>query len=95
MSFIKKKSFNNFLEIGESFEDWHETHYEVVKHIVLNEDLFLYKIEQSNREDKGIGGMWVLAKDITNDFQKKFKYEEWIDLDHYETLWSFIDNYKV
>lgn len=77
------------------FEDWHETHYEVTKHIVLNEDMFLDDIEDSKRQDKGTGGMWSLAKDITNDFQKKYLDEEWIDLDYYDTLWDFIDNYKI
>lgn len=77
------------------FEDWQEVHYEVVSHLVINEDLYLDKIDNSERQDKGTGGMWVLAKDITNDFQKEYLNEEWIELDYYETLWDFINNYKI
>jgi hypothetical protein len=77
------------------FEDWHETHYEVVKHLVLNEDLFLDKIEDSERQDKGTGGIWVLAKDITNAFQEQYQDELWEEGDYYETLWDFIDEFKI
>jgi hypothetical protein len=77
------------------FEDWHETHYEVAKHLILNEDLFLERLEESSRKDKGTGGMWVLAKDITNSFQKLHKDGLWEEGDYYETLWSFIDEFKI
>lgn len=77
------------------FEDWHETHYEVVKHLVTNEDLFLDKIEESSRLDKGTGGMWVLAKDITNAFQERYEDGLWEEGDYYETLWLFIDEFKI
>lgn len=77
------------------FEDWHETHYEVVKHFVLNEDIFLDKIDDSERQDKGTGGMWVLAKDITEAFQKEYENEIWNELDYYETLWNFINKFEV
>ena len=77
------------------FEEWQETHFEVVRELLNNEDLFLDKIENSERQDKGTGGMWTLAKDIANAFQKEYKDENWEDKEWYNTLWDFINSYKI
>lgn len=77
------------------FEDWHENHYEVVRILLNNEDYFLDKIEESERKDKGMGGMWILAKDITNSFQESYLTESWTDLDWYDTLEGFVNNFEI
>lgn len=79
-----------------NFEDWQETHFEVVRILLSNEDCFLDKIEESDRKDKGTGGLWVLAKDITNSFQKFYLTESCrTDLNWYDELEKFINNFKI
>jgi len=75
--------------------DYLETHYEVVKHLVLNEDLYVDKLDRSAQKSKGMGGMWVLAERITDQFQKEYKDETWEEKDWFETLWKFINDFQI
>ena len=61
-----------------SFEDWQETHYEIVEilsaELVRNEDdsLAVQTITQ-----EGTGGLYLLAKRLTDEFQEKYTATLW------------------
>ncbi|MFW6272925.1 MAG: hypothetical protein ACOC2U_04005 [bacterium] len=58
---------------------WHETHFEVVDEIVrrLNFDKKQETPISKHYEKVGRGGMYDLAKDITDRFEEKYKDFEW------------------
>lgn len=56
---------------------WHETHFEIVSEIVLRlhkDDSTLLKYYNQHN---GIGGMYELAEELTDKFEKKFEDFEW------------------
>ena len=79
----------------ENKTEYLETHFEVVRELVEAEEWALRMLEKSNRQDKGVGGLWVLAEEITDAFQEKYKNEDWIKLNWLETVWEFVGNYKI
>lgn len=45
-----------------------------------------------NKQD-GAEGRFILAKKWTNEFEEKYKNEDWgIDIDYYDTLDEFLEN---
>lgn len=72
------------------FVSWYETFYEMVAGFYSNPDNeFLNKIEN----DQGRGGMWELAKDLTDKFEKKYQDTPWGDegFDYYESIDKFLE----
>ena len=53
-------------------EDYLEVHFEVTRVLVMNADYYIDRIEESTQPEKGTGGLWVLAKRITDKYIKDF-----------------------
>lgn len=70
------------------FSDWHETHFEMVEHIVSSVHLSgsAANIKQA---EQGHGGLYELAEDWTNEFEKKYQGQFW-DGEYRDTIEAFI-----
>ena len=74
------------------FSSWQETHYEVVQAITLEHiqdkrtGLVAYR-----HEAQGIGGLYELAEELTDEFEAIHEGETWEDMGFLETLENFID----
>ena len=73
-------------------ENWHETHYEMVQAIIENSDSVIVK---TTEEESGIGGLYELAKELTDEFEELHKDKVWGENDNsfFEELEIFI-NFK-
>ena len=75
-------------------EDYLETHYQMVEAITL-------KMEEKNphpenfivkrSEEQGMGGLWMLAKELTDEFQEKHEGRLWEDGDYFDEIESFLN----
>lgn len=78
---------------GETFESWHETHFEIVQWITLMADQegnFVSELAES----QGTGGLYELAKDLTDKFETLYSGVEWgIDEDtqYFDIIEDFLD----
>lgn len=69
------------------FDSWQETHFEVVKNITQNSlNLTIEKV----MSEKGTGGLYELAKDLTNEFEELYKNKNW-DGEFFDTLELFLN----
>lgn len=72
------------MKFPNGFDSWYETHHEVVEFITVHE------IERQSKENstegteiakrqeaQGIGGLYELAKEWTDEFEKKNKGRKW------------------
>jgi hypothetical protein len=79
-------------EFPNGFASWQETHYEVVAAITSialdddNKDNLVYK---TYRED-GLGGLYELAEELTDEFELLNKDREW-DGEFFEEIERFLD----
>jgi hypothetical protein len=79
-------------EFPNGFASWQETHYEVVAAITSialdddNKDNLVYK---TYRED-GLGGLYELAEDLTDEFELLNKDREW-DGEFFDEIERFLD----
>ena len=96
-----------FIEVGEDvkperefpngFESWAETHHIVTETIVEMEIKEIpSKLIDDRREEEGMGGIWQLSIELTDEFEKKYKGVEWegtgeIGTDYFETIEAFLD----
>jgi hypothetical protein len=77
------------------FASWQETHYEVVS-VIANEvssDNYAGNRDgliATTLRDKGHGGLYELAEDLTDEFEVINKDREW-DGEFFEELGNFID----
>lgn len=74
------------------FESWHETHYEIVVAITMelaHDDDRENLIKKTIRE-KGHGGLYELASDLTDEFETKNKNREW-DGEFFEEMEAFLN----
>lgn len=73
------------------FEDWSETHYEMVAH--LNEtELIEGSMAERKRYEQGVGGLYLLATALTDEFEEKYKGVVWgEELDYHDTLEEFLN----
>lgn len=66
------------MEFVNGFESWHETHYEVVQAITMehakDEPQGLVK---ERHDAQGHGGLYELAVELTNEFEKLNEGREW------------------
>ena len=76
-------------------EDYLEIHFEVVRILTMNNDYYLDQIEESTQKDKGTGGLWTLAKRITDQAIKDFDDGLMVWHDFIEELNNFVDNFKI
>ena len=81
---MENKDFPN------GFESWHETHFEVVSFITLQyeRDSVTSKVAEIN-DRYGSGGMYELAKELTDEFELLNKGREW-DGEFFEEIESFL-----
>jgi len=78
-----------------SFTSWMETHHEIVAGITLileNIDSSKWSSQFKARFDaQGTGGMYELAEELTDEFEKLFEGEEWgIEKEYFEEIEKFI-----
>jgi hypothetical protein len=74
------------MKFPNGFECWHETHYQMVTTINANEDV-------CTDPNTGTGGLWMLARDWTNEFEKLFKGVEWGMDDSHPEWFEAIDQF--
>lgn len=76
------------------FEDWHETHYEIVEAITLilcDDELDEDSVIAKRYEEQGRGGMYELAQELTDAFELEYEGAVWgEEMDYQETLGNFL-----
>lgn len=78
----------------EEFESWHETHYEVVKAIAQTEYV-KGSTACKHVANFGCGGMYDLAKELTDEFEKMHEGKQWgIDDDtvYFDAIEDFLND---
>ncbi len=83
------------------FESWTETYFLIVEFIVLERNKIINtnkeKIDVSTNEiaqtleSQGTTGLWQLAVNWANEFEKSHENEDWEDRDFYETIEAFCE----
>ena len=58
------------------FASWQETHYEIVEHLTLTLDKEGSMAERVHN-NMGIGGLYELAEDLTDEFEELNNGREW------------------
>lgn len=79
------------------FSSWQETHFEVVDYITtIRSNDKIDGIVGERQEEQGTGGLWELAEDWTDEFEKLNGGREW-DGEFYEEVEEFcrVKNYKT
>lgn len=70
--------------------DYLETHYEISTYLALTEDS-PGTLAQVTRENRGIGGLYELAKALTDEFTERHAGKLWgCDDDYFDTLAEFM-----
>jgi hypothetical protein len=72
------------------FDSWMETHHEIVSAIALQAEIE-GTITYQRMENQGIGGLYELGKELTNQFEKRYPSIEW-DGNYFDNLESFLLN---
>jgi hypothetical protein len=78
------------------FESWQETHYEVVAAItteLISYDEysnFNHQLIRTTLQEKGHGGLYELANDLTDEFELLNKDREW-DGEFFDEIERFLD----
>jgi len=82
-------------EFINGFGSWQETHFEVVDYItsIRNED-FIRGLVVETVESQGTGGLWELAEQWTDEFEKLNKNREW-DGEFYDEIEEFCREKKL
>lgn len=79
----------------ENLEGYLETHFDVVGFIIAERQTDYdtnSKVDLTIRE-KGLGGLYELAKEWTDEFTEKYKDEVWGEkFEYYDTLEVFLNN---
>lgn len=70
------------------FESWHETHFNVVQHLVMTSEK-PGSLAEKTRQAQGTGGLYELAKDLTDQFEEKYKGYEWC-ADYFDKIDEFL-----
>lgn len=80
----KNKIFPN------GFDCWQETHYEIVSEIEFYLSSELSNTVNEAYDSQGRGGMWMLALELTDEFETTYKGVLWgEELDWYDTVQEF------
>lgn len=80
------------MDFPNGFDDWHETHYQIVSEItrLRSKDSMPDRLNKVC-EAGGTNGLMTHAKELTNEFEKKYESTAWgIDFDWYDTLEQFL-----
>lgn len=81
------------LFFSNTFSDWYETFYEIVSEIESNyNDEFGYKYSKVDSivNSQGRGGLWELAKELTDKFEEEYKDETWEENEFLEEINTFL-----
>ena len=80
------------MEFVNGFESWHETHYEVVQAITMEQAKDEPQGLVKERHDaQGHGGLYELAVELTNEFEKLNEGREW-DGEFFDEIDKFMNN---
>ena len=73
------------------FESWQETHFEIVSQISYYSrlDKCTSNVVNKAQEEQGTGGLYELAKALTNEFEKIHKGREW-DGEFFDEVENFL-----
>lgn len=73
------------------FTNWYETFFLVTEYIVEGRDrpLHISPVVEKIQHDKGTGGLWELAHDLTFEFEKENEGRDW-DGDYFDTISEFL-----
>ena len=73
------------------FDSWHETHFEVVTEINIQiiENRECKRISEIN-DEFGHGGLFDLAKELTDKFEEEYKDYDWNYGDWFEAMRDFL-----
>lgn len=86
---LKQEVEYNPLKDVRGFTSWQNTHFEIVDFIVHHRDVKMTgEIEQSHAS-QGTPALWDLAVQWANEFEQKYKDEDWQELDYYEEVEKF------
>jgi hypothetical protein len=76
------------------FESWHETHYEIVSAItarlIADDAEACDGLIRSTLKEKGHGGLYELASDLTDEFENLHRGREW-DGEFFDEIENFMD----
>ena len=72
------------------FTSWYETHHEIVSSVYWHVENGKNSIAAQIQSDKGRGGLYELAKELTDQFEEEYKDETWEETDWFETLEEFL-----
>jgi hypothetical protein len=73
------------------FDSWHETHFEVVAWIMeIHNGDERFGLVHKRHNEQGLGGLYELAEELTDEFETTYKGREW-DGDFHETIWKFLE----
>ena len=82
---------NDLIHFPNGFISWYETFYEVVANITFwREGVSLPKRIKTVQEEQGTGGLYELAKELTDKFELLHKGREW-DGDFFDEIDKFLD----
>ena len=83
----KKISFPN------GFDNWAETHFVVVENILHALSLENGNFAENEINERGQGGLWIMARTLTDWFELKFKGENWgIKREYFDELEKMFDS---
>jgi hypothetical protein len=78
---------------NEDLENYLETHFDVVAFINYQLETYVDNQVYKRHEAQGSGGMYLLAKQWTDEFTEKYKNIVWgEELEYYDTLEEFLNN---
>lgn len=70
------------------FTSWIETYFEFVNLINLNSES---KFVNSRRQTQGIGGIYELAEELTDEYEKFFEDEDYAEIDFFDTITKYFE----
>lgn len=83
------------LNFPNGFESWHETHFEMVSHLCEMADIE-NSMSWARREEQGIGGLYLLAKELTDEFEEKYTGTAWgEELEYFDEIEAFLKEKEV
>jgi hypothetical protein len=74
-----------------NFQSWVQTHHEVVAFITLSLNLAIDSEAKEMHESQGTVGLYQLAENWTNEFEKLHVDTDWDQTDYWETIEAFCE----
>ena len=88
-------STSEFDKFPNGFEEWQETHYEIVSEITKwDYDEHPSKVVREHYDAWGTGGMYDLARELTDKFELEHKNKQWgidDDTQYFDAIEEFLD----